>query len=554
MSPISFVILTIAVVAVIGLCIGSARVRGVSLGSAGVLLAGILAGHVLDLQGFKLEHEALHFAKEFGLLLFVFTMGIELGPGIIQLLRRQGLRLNAVAAAIIGLGLLSILCIALAIKLTGPASAGLFCGATTNTPALAAAEQAIASSALNEAEPNITNYDLTATYAVAYPGGVLGIIVSMLLLRRLFRIDIRHEAMVLDQQETQEYERVERRCVLVDNRHVEGMAFGSLAGVEEAGIRVSRILKSDSQVVVAASERTVLQVGDIIQIVGTRRGLDRFTPMIGQLSDVDLMLRTGNVTVKRVYVTRAKVLNRTLRELALDQLFNTTITRIERAGVEMVARGSSQLHFGDVLHVVGDAQSVEQTAATLGNSAKSLQQTPFIPLFLGVAIGIVLGTIAFPIPGLSTPVKLGMAGGPLLAGIVLSLIGSVGRLVWYIPTPANQALRQLGMILFLACAGLGAGERFFELALSWKGAIWIGAGLVVTLAPLLIVGIVARAWFKQNYCTLCGVIAGSMTDPPALSFASSYTNSEACAKAYAAVYPLTMVLRIIAAQLIVFLI
>ncbi|MCA9106638.1 MAG: putative transporter [Planctomycetales bacterium] len=553
MSAVSFAILMIAIVALLGLLLGAARVRGIGLGAAGVLFVGILAGHFVEQRGFALNHEMLHFAKEFGLLLFVFTMGIELGPGIVRLMRRNGLRLNALAATIVILGVAVVLASGWILGLPAISTAGLFCGATTNTPALAAAEQAASMVNAASSEGDTWVEDLTATYAVAYPGGVLGIIIAMLLVRRFFAIDIASEASELSAQESAETEPLERRSVLIDNPHVEGMEFGSLAGVEEAGVRVSRLLRAGDELVVAASERTALHVGDVIQVIGSRGGLDRFTPMIGSVSDADLMRRTGNVVMRRISVTRSEVLNRTLRELALDQLFNTTITRIERTGVEMVARGSSQLHFGDVVYVVGDGPGVEQTAKLLGNSGKSLQQTPFIPLFIGVTVGIALGSIPFSIPGMSSAVRLGLAGGPLLAGILLSLIGSIGRLVWYIPTPANQALRQLGMILFLACAGLAAGPQFFALALSIAGLKWIVAGLCVTLLPLLAVGCMARWWLRENYCTLCGVLAGSMTDPPALSFATSLTSSEACSKAYAAVYPLTMVLRIVAAQMLVFL-
>ncbi|HAN96062.1 MAG TPA: potassium uptake protein TrkA [Planctomycetaceae bacterium] len=582
MSAVSFAILAIAAVAVAGLMFGGIKVRGVSLGTAGVLLAGLIAGDLIGRAGGSVDSDMLSFAKEFGLLLFVFTTGIELGPGILRLLARRGASLNLMATGIVVLGLGSAMLAAWLLGLTPPAAAGLFCGATTNTPALAAAEQALswrrssesrengvtgdapaptndlrggdsqdAAAVPSESHDRIT--DLTATYAVTYPGGVAGIILAMLLLRRLFRIDVATEARLLREQEAAEHEALERRCLLIDNRHLNGLPFGRLAGVEETGIRISRILRSDSNDVVAANDRTVLHPGDVIQVVGTRESLDRIEPSIGPKSDIDLTQRTGNVRVSRVFVTRSEILNRSLAELALDQLFGTTVTRIERAGIEMPARGATQLHFGDVVHVVGDPAAVEQTAALLGNSARSLQQTPFVPMFIGITAGILLGTIGIPVPGLATPVRFGLAGGPLLAGIAFGLVGSIGRLVWYIPSSANHALRQLGMILFLAAAGLGAGRTFLALAFSLEGAGWIVAGLLTTLLPLLIVGIVARVWAGQNYCILCGAMAGSMTDPPALSFAQSLTESESCSKAYAAVYPLTMLLRIVAAQLLVLL-
>ena len=265
------------------------------------------------------------------------------------------------------------------------------------------------------------------------------------------------------------------------------------------------------------------------------------------------MHTAGDAEFRRISVTEPRAINKTLRELSLDHLFNATVTRILRSGVEMTPRGASRLHYGDVVQVVGDRDSLDRVAEFLGNSAKSLRETRFSPLFVGIALGVVLGCIPFYLPGVPFPVRLGLAGGPLVAAITLSLIGNVGKVVWYIPYSANLALRELGIILFLACAGIGAGETFFATALSVEGVRWILMGFVVTMVPLLTTGIAARHYGRQNYLTICGVIAGSMTDPPALAFANSQADSEASSTAYAAVYPLTMVLRIIAAQALVFL-
>lgn len=545
MPSITAAILILALVSVIGLVLGSVRVRGIGLGPAGVLFAGIAFGHF----GATIDHKIAEFAKEFGLVLFVFTIGIQLGPGIVQLWRQQGLLLNTLAVAVVAQGVFLVLVFRAAFDLPVFAAAGLFSGATTNTPSLGAAQQAAATL---EAGSGYQVETLASAYAVAYPGGIVGIILSMLILRRLLGVDVETEARRLRDEETAHHEPIRRRCVLVDNPHLEGVRFGTLAGREETGIRISRIKPRDQTQVHVATEDTTLQVGDLIQVVGTASGLDHFEPLIGSGSDTDLMATDSDVDFRRVVVTEPAVLHKPLRELSLDHLYNATVTRINRAGVEMTARGSTRFHYGDVAHIVGDHGSLDRVTELLGNSVKSLKETHFAPLFVGIAAGVLLGMIPLRVPGVPFPVKLGLAGGPLVAAIVFSLIGSIGRAVWYIPGAANLALRELGIILFLASAGLGAGETFVSVAMSREGATWMIAGLAVTMIPLLVAGFAANWFAKVNYLTICGVVAGSMTDPPALAFANSLSDSDACSTAYAAVYPLTMLLRIIAAQAIVY--
>lgn len=552
LAPVTSAILTISLVAMMGLLLGNVRVRGVGLGSAGVLFAGLVFGQM----GMAIDHDISHFAKEFGLILFVFTMGIQLGPGIIQLWRQNGLVLNAMALAIVSQGVLLAVLAHFVFGVSSFTAAGLFSGATTNTPSLGAAEQAAAmllAESSRKGEDAASVDSIASAYALAYPGGVIGIIVSMLLIRRFCRIDVQAESRQLIEYGQASHEAVERRCIVVDNARLCGIPFGQIAGIEETGVRISRIKRQDEDSVHPATEETLLGYGDLIQVVGTRAGLERFTPLIGQTSEVNLMIASGNVEFQRVYVTEPSALNRPLRDLSLDHLFNATVTRIIRADVEIPARGSSRFHYGDIAHVVGDRVALEQATKFLGNSTKALQDTPYIPLFMGIVIGVMIGMIPFQIPGVPFPVRLGLAGGPLLAAIVLSVIGNIGKVIWYIPSSANLALRHLGIILFLACAGLSAGSSFFAAATSLAGIKWMLAGLMITMVPLLTTGVIARFWVKMNYFTICGVIAGAMTDPPALAFANSLSESEQCSTAYAAVYPLTMVLRIIAAQAIVFL-
>jgi len=545
-SPITFAILIISLVAVTGLGIGSLRIRGISLGAAGVLFAGLLFGHF----GAEIDPEIASFAKEFGLILFVFTIGLQLGPGIIQLWKQQGLALNAMAFAIVAQGFgLAIACLYW-LDFSALTTAGLFSGATTNTPSLGAAQQA--ASMLQD--PSTTSIEqLASAYAVAYPGGIVGIIASMLLIRRFFRINVRDETDHHGKQQLATREPIVRRSVLVDNIHLKSIPFGRIPGIEETGVRISRIKRAGETEVHGANEQTTVCEGDTILVVGPRSGLDRFIPLIGQESNANLMKTSGDVQFRRVYVTDPHALNRSLAELSLDRFYHISVTRIVRAGIEMTPRGSTRFFYGDIAHIVGDHDSLDRVTHFLGNSAKSMKETRFSPLFIGIAVGVVIGMIPFYFPGIPFPVRLGLAGGPLIAAIVLSLIGSLGPFVWYIPSSANLALRELGIILFLACAGLSAGESFFAAIMSLDGLRWMLAGLVITMVPLMTTGAYARLVLKENYLTICGLVAGSMTDPPALAFANSQSESDACTTAYAAVYPLTMILRIIAAQAIVLL-
>ncbi|WP_182867426.1 putative transporter [Stieleria mannarensis] len=544
MPPVAAAILIVTLVAVSGLVLGGIRIRGIGLGPAGVLFSGILFGHF----GASIDHEIADFTKEFGLILFVFTIGLQLGPGVIELWKKQGILLNSMALSIVVQAVVLICIFVTVLELPALTSAGLFSGATTNTPSLGAAEQA----ALSLSEDNRGGIgSLASAYAVAYPGGILGIIASMLLIRRIFGVDVNEEAAKIKQQEKQDYEPIERRSIVIDNPHLGSVPFGKIPGVEESGVRVSRIRRAGEDVVHVATDETELRDGDLVQLVGPLSELDRIEPVIGRKVDVDLMKEPGEVAYRRILVTDPRALRKPLRELSLDQVFNTTVTRIIRSGVELTVRGSSRFNYGDIAHIVGDKESIERATKFLGNSGKSMKETRFSPLFFGIAVGVVAGMIPFHLPGVPFPIRLGFAGGPLIAAIVFSLIGSIGKFVWYIPYSANLALRELGIILFLACAGLGAGETFFKAALSVEGIKWMGLGIIVTMVPLLTTGIAARVIWKQNFLTICGVIAGSMTDPPALAFANSQADSDASSTAYAAVYPLTMILRIIAAQAIV---
>ncbi len=540
-QPVAHAILVLAIVAVIGLLIGSIRYRSLSLGTAGVLFAGIAAGHF----GIQIEESIRDFVKEFGLILFVFTIGLQLGPGFFASLRREGLRLNLLAAAIV-LGGAVVALVAAWLGLDPFASLGLFSGATTNTPSLGAAQQTLAT--LPGVTPDQRAMPALA-YAVAYPVGIVGIITSLLLLRILFRIDVPREVAEFETQQRHGIEPLIRRTLVVTNPNLDGLAPTALPGLRETGVVISRIQSRDG-IVRPANPAARVQVGDLLLAVGTRSGLDAVQRVIGHETDADLMLAQGPVTHRRVVVTLRTVLGRSLAELGLEHLYGVIVSRVSRADLEMTAVPDLRLQFGDVLNIVGEASSLERASEALGNSARALHHTRFTPFFVGIALGVLAGLIPVAVPGLPVPVRLGLAGGPLIVAILLSRLGHFSGLVWHIPAAASVAFRELGITLFLACVGLKAGEHFVPTVLTPAGASWIGIAALLTLVPLLIVGVFARVVFKLNYMTLCGLLSGSMTDPPALAFAGALARSDAPNVAYATVYPLTMLLRIVTAQLL----
>ena len=543
-QPIAYAVLLLASVAGLGLTLGKFKIRGIGLGVAGVLFVGLLFGHLQS----GIERSVLEFGRDFGLVLFVYTIGLQAGPGFFTSLRREGLPLNLMAAAIVLLGAGCAVGIAFLWKIDLAAAVGLFSGATTNTPSLGAAQQALKALPLDDA----SRRELPAlAYAVAYPFGILGIIFSMILFRALFRVNLENEARAFGDAHRNGAEPLERLAILVENENLNGVAIREIPGRSELGILISRILFLGEESVQTARGDMPVHVGDTLLAVGTATQLRKFLLITGRESSFDLMKAPGEVTFRRVVVTRREALGKTLREIGFDQAFGVSVTRLTRAGLEMPASGRMTLQFGDVLQVVGREADIARAALEVGNSSKALNQTNFVAVFVGIAVGVLLGVIPVHIAGVPIPVRLGIAGGPLLAAILFSQIGRIGPVVWYMPDNANIALRELGIVLFLACVGLKAGEHFVEIVFSADGLKWMAAAMLVTLIPLLVVGLFARTVMKLNFMNICGLLSGSMTDPPALAFANATAGSDAPALAYASVYPLTMILRIVVAQLIV---
>ena len=542
-TPVAHDLLVYGLVVVGGIGLGNVRLAGIKLGVAGVLFAGLLVSHL----GLSPNAEVAHFLKEFGLVLFVFSLGMQMGPGFFASLRRQGLVLNGYAFSLVLAGAVVAWFGGWVMKMPMPAVAGLFAGATTNTPALGAAQQALASA---QAEPSLVSLP-ALSYAATYPLAIAGIILSLLVLKAIFKVNVEEEAGQFRREQGLGVEPLQRLNLKVENPNLDGVPLASVPGIHETGVIVSRHRCKDSQEVETATPETVLYVGDVIMAVGTLAHLEQFRLVIGSVSEENLMKAPGHVTYRRVVLTRRSWLGKTVQELGLDHLYGVTVTRVSRGDLIFTALPDLRLQFGDMLQLVGDEESLNAATQALGNAVQMLHETSFAAIFAGIFLGILLGLYPFQIQGLPAPVRLGLAGGPLVMAILLSHLGRVGPMVLHMPINANRALRELGIILFLSNVGLLSGGQFVATVFSAQGLQWVLLGVLVTVLPLLVVGILARRLHGLNFVSMCGLLSGGMTDPPALAFANSLARCDSPAVAYAAVYPLTMILRIVAAQILV---
>ncbi len=540
---IAYAVMLLSLVAILGLALGNLKVRGVSLGVAGVLFAGIFCGHL----GLRLEDSILEFVREFGLILFVYTIGTQVGRGFFASLRAQGLPMNLLAAGIVVLGGLTAVACGLLLGIPMPAMLGVMAGATTNTPSLGAMQDTLRS------VPGISSELLAMPglgYAVAYPGAIAGLILAMVLLRALFRIDLDAERAERERRQAAAAKPPERASLRVENDNLVGLRLGDLPGLSELEITITRLRAAGSDEVVLARNETVLAKGDVVLAVGTRANLDSFRLIVGSEIDEDLRSLPSAVASRRVVVTRPGVLGKTLAELALRQRYGVTVTRTTRSDLEMTAVPELRLQFGDMLLLVGREEDVARAADLLGNSTKELNQTNILAIFAGIALGVFVGLLPIEVSGMPVPLRLGLAGGPLLVAILISRLGHIGPVIWHMPLNANLALRELGLTLFLACVGLKSGEKFLATLSRGDGLLWMACGLAVTLVPVLAGGIVGRLALKLDFASLSGIIAGSNTDPPALAFANGLDRTDAPTVAYATVYPMTLLLRILVAQIL----
>ncbi|HEX8912724.1 MAG TPA: putative transporter, partial [Humisphaera sp.] len=507
-QSVGLTVFVLAVVAVLGLAVGSVRARGISLGIGGVLFAGLAFGHWLGESA--LSEHVIEFARDAGLILFVYTIGAQAGPGFLASLRRQGLPLNLMAASIVLIGVAVTVVVHKAAGVPMQSAVGLLAGGTTNTPSLAAAGQA-----LREAKGFKSAAPAVAGYAIAYPFGIVGCIGAMLLFRAAFKVKLEREAELIASRNPVAPP-LARACLEVTNPNVDGHAILQLPVADDGQVVISRVRhKADGQTRLAYPE-TVIQQGDVLLAVGPAGAMEQLKLVVGAEANVDLAAAGGPIVTRTILLTRKAHLGKTVDELNLDHRYGVRATRVRRGEVELPPSPNVTLQFGDVLTVVGEEAGLAEAGKLLGNSPKTLNHPQVGPIFLGIALGVVLGSIPVALPGLPAAVKLGLAGGPLVAALVLSRLGHFGPLVWYMPQSANLALREVGISLFLAAVGIKSGGQFFDVLLHGPGLTWALYGALVTAIPLLSVGAVARLWFKLDYMSLCGLTAGSMTDPPAL--------------------------------------
>lgn len=542
MSEIALTVSLLSLVSVIGLWLGHIKIRGVSLGIGGVLFGGIIVSHTMTQFGVSLDPHTLHFIQEFGLILFVYTIGIQVGPAFFSSLRHSGLKLNGFAFLIVLLSGLLVIILHKLFDIPLPAILGVFSGAVTNTPSLGAGQQILA-------ELGADTTVMGMGYAIAYPFGIVGILLSMWLIRIVFKISIDREAQEYELQTNSGKATLSTLNVRITNPNLNGLRLDELPDFELHDVAYSR-LKRGEELIVPHTDTTI-QMGDVLHLVGENSILQKMRLILGEVADVSLSTKGTLYRSERAVVTNEKVFGKKIRQLMLKGKYEVVISRISRAGVELVANGDMTLQFGDILTLVGRKEDIDTVMTVIGNAQQKLQQVQMLPIFIGIGLGVLLGSIPIYLPGFPVALKLGLAGGPLVVALILSRIGSIGKIYWFMPPSANLALREIGIVLFLAVVGWKAGGNFLNTLLSQDGMVWIAAGAVITAVPLLIVGVIARMYTKLNYLTLCGLLAGSMTDPPALAFANALKeNNGAAALSYATVYPLVMFCRIILPQIL----
>ncbi|HIH7639361.1 TPA: putative transporter [Yersinia enterocolitica] len=545
MSAIALTVSMLALVAVLGLWIGNWKVYGVGLGIGGVLFGGIIVGHFAQTYELVLNGDMLHFIQEFGLILFVYTIGIQVGPGFFSSLRVSGLWLNCFAILMVVVGGLVTAIIHKLFAVPLPIILGVFSGAVTNTPALGAAQQILTDLG---SPPQLVS-QMGMGYAMAYPFGICGILLVMWLIRLFFKINVDREAKEFDSSHGQNRELLQTMNVAVRNPNLHGLSMQDVPLLNSDEVVCSRLKRGDLLMVPLSG--TVIELGDYLHLVGQREALEKVRLVVGEEVDVTLSTASTVLQTARVVVTNEAVLGKKIRDLNLKQKYDVAITRLNRAGIELVASNNASLQFGDILNLVGRPESIEAVSAVVGNAQQKLQQVQMLPVFIGVGLGVLLGSIPLFIPGFPAALRLGLAGGPLVVALILGRIGSIGKLYWFMPPSANLVLRELGIVLFLSVVGLKSGGDFINTLVNGDGLAWIGYGAMITGIPLLTVGILARMLAKMNYLTLCGMLAGSMTDPPALAFANGlHPTSGAAALSYATVYPLAMFLRIMSPQIL----
>ena len=535
-------VVVISIVCAVGLIFGKVRLWGVSLGVTFVFFAGIVAGHF----GVTIDPQMLLFAENFGLVVFVYSLGLQVGPGFMSAFRSGGVKLNMLSLAVIVLGTAMAVGFSFGFGIPLSDMAGVLCGATTNTPALGASQQTLAQLGLPSSSPALS-------CAVTYPLGVVGVIIAIMLMNRLW---VRATDVAGPNEEHVNNTFI--ATLRVQNPGVFGRDMHTVAEFTHVPFVISRLWR-DGKVVLPSND-TVMQEGDRVLVVTSRKDIDTVEAMIGKREsidwnndNVDWNAIDSQLVSRRLIITRPEINGKRLGALRLRNSYGINISRIYRSGVALLATPDLMLQMGDCVVVVGSGVAVEKVERVLGNAEKELNEPNLTSIYIGIVLGLVLGAVPLSLPGVTVPVKLGLAGGPIIVGILIGTYGPRLHLVTYTTRSANLMLRGFGLSLYLACLGLSSGGDFFETAVSRAGAAWVGLGFLITMVPVIVVGVAAMRWFRVDFGTSCGMLCGSMANPMALNYANDVIPGEHASVAYATVYPLSMFVRVVTAQLVLML-
>lgn len=533
-------VLILALVIALGIALGKLKIGGIRLGVTWILFVGIAFSHF----GMQLNEHLVHFVKEFGLILFVYSIGLQVGPSFFSSFKKGGVKLNMLATAIVFLGVIAAYIVHLATGLHITTVVGILSGAVTNTPGLGAAQQAYSDAS------GINDPSIALGYAVAYPLGVIGIIFSMIFIRYALRIRFEKEDEALAAMSNEHKKYADKISVQFTNAVLDGRTVGEMKELINRSFVISRIADADNHITVATQDSR-LHIGDKLLIVCSSEDTDAITAFLGHIIDMPFEewgSLDSQLVSRRILITKPSINGKKFADLHLRTKYGINITRVNRAGVDLIPYQGMELQVGDRVMVVGSEKAIAQVADLLGNSMKKLREPNLVTIFVGIALGVLLGSI--PLLNVPQPVKLGLAGGPLIVAILIGRFGTHFHLVTYTTMSANLMLREVGITLFLAAVGIGAGDGFVDAIVS-GGYRWVGYGVIITVVPLLIVSLIARLGMKVNYYTLMGLIAGSTTDPPALAYANSTAGNDMPAVSYATVYPVVMFLRVLTAQIFI---
>ena len=539
---IAHTVLVLSLVIAVGVMLSKIKIAGISIGVTWILFVGILAGHL----GMSVDHNTLHFIKEFGLILFVFSIGLQVGPGFFSSFKEGGLKMVGCAAAVVALGAIATYVIHLVTGTPMTTMVGVMSGAVTNTPGLGAAQQAYADAT------GINDETIALGYAVAYPLGVVGVILSLIAIRFITRVDFAEENKALEAMRA-EHTNVERISVEFTNGALEGHNIAHLRELVNRSFVISRIMHQDGTITIADGT-SILKIGEKLRVICSPDDSEAVVAFLGQ--QIEMTKEEWGATPesqtqlvsRRIIITKPEINGKKFSDLRLRTKYGINITRVNRAGIDLIPYQGMELQMGDRVMVVGNEDAIEQVANVLGNSLKKLREPQLLTIFLGIALGVLFGSI--PLMNIPQPVKLGLAGGPLIVALLIGRFGPHFHLVTYTTMSANLMLREVGLAMFLAGVGIGAGDGFVE-AIAGGGYRWIGYGFIITVLPLMIVGLFARLKLKLNYYTLMGLLSGSMTNPPALGYSNATSGNDMPALGYATVYPVVMFLRVLTAQMLI---